>query len=498
MSGATATHLLGVDVGGTVTKAALYDLDGRQVAVAAARGEAASPRPRWLERDMDDAWATCAGAIRACLERSGVAPEAVAGVGIAGHNDGLYLVGGDGRPVRRAILAPDSRAHAIVAGWERDGRLDRVLPLAGLVPGPGSPAPLVAWLAAHEPDALARARWILCCKDWLRLRLTGEVATDETDAATLFTAVRTRAYEPRLLELFELPDVTAQLPPIRRSAEVVGAVTAAAAAETGLRAGTPVVAGAHDVDCGAIGVGAVADEQLTIMAGTWAINELPAAEVRLDPRWEARPFVLPHRWMHMGTSPASASALEWFLRELGPRGERRFAQVDAEVAAVADDPSEIVFHPFLYGSPHGAEASASFLGVRGWHRRGHLLRALLEGVVCNHRDHVDALRTRFSPRGAARLSGGGARNATWSQMFADGLGLPVEVSDADEAGARGAAVLAGLGIGCWPDLAAACAATVRVERAHEPTAAGIARFDAIHDRYTRAREALGPLWSGSA
>ena len=487
------THLLGVDVGGTVTKAALFDLDGRQVAVAAASADASTPHPRWLERDMDDAWSLCASAIRRCLEQAGVDPAAVGGVGIAGHNDGLYLVDAAHRPVRPAILAPDSRAHAIVDAWQADGRREQALPIAGLVPGPGSPAPLVAWLAEHEPEALQRTRWILCCKDWLRLRLTGEVATDETDAATLFTAVRSRRYEPRLLELFGLPDVRGQLPPIHGSSDVVGAVTAEAAAETGLAPGTPVVAGAHDVDCGAIGVGAVADEQLTVMAGTWAINELPAADVRLDPRWEARPFVLPDRWMHMGTSPASASALEWFLRELGPQGADRFERVGAEVAAVLEDPADVLFHPFLYGSPHGSDASAAFLGVRGWHRRGHLLRALFEGVVANHRDHVDALRTQFSPRGAARLSGGGARSPIWAQMFADGLNLPVEVPDADEAGARGAAVLAGLGVGLWPDLAAACEATVRVQRSYAPDADGVARFDAIHDRYTRAREALAGL-----
>lgn len=492
------TLLLGVDVGGTVTKAALFDLDGRQRAVAAETGVSDSPRPRWLERDMDDAWAGCARAIRRCLEAAGVGGDAVAGVGIAGHNDGLYLVDAAHRPVRPAILAPDSRAHAYVDRWAREGRLEQVLEIAGLVPGPGSPASLVAWLAEHEPDALRRARWLLCCKDWLRLRLTGEVATDETDAATLFCAVRTRRPEPRLLELLGLPDVAAQLPPIHGSAEVVGAVTAAAAEQCGLRPGTPVVAGAHDVDCGAIGVGAVGDEQLSIMAGTWAINQLPAPDVRLDPRWEARPFVLPDRWLHMGTSPASASALEWFLRELGPHGEDRFERVAAEIAAVLDEPSEVTFHPYLYGSPHGADASAAFLGVRGWHRRGHLLRALFEGVVCNHRDHVAALREAFAPRGAARLTGGGARSEIWGQMFADGLGCEIEVPDVAEAGARGAAVLAGLGVGAWPDLAAACAATVEIARRHEPDAAGVARFDELHARYTRLREAVAAAWEGGA
>lgn len=491
-----APLLLGVDAGGTVVKAALFDADGRQIAVAGERAAAASPHPRWLERDMDEAWDCCARAIRRCLDAAGAAPEAVAAIGLAGHNGGLYPVDASGRPVRPAILASDSRAHAIADGWAASGLRDEALALTGVVPGAGSPPALVAWLAAHEPAALAATRWLLSCKDWLRLRLTGEVGTDETDATASFASVRTRRYAPEVLELFGEAGAAAAelLPPLHGSAEVVGAVTAEAAAATGLAAGTPVVAGAHDVDAGAIGVGAVADGRLSIMAGTWAVNQVPASEARLDPCWETRAFVLPGRWLHMSTSPASASALEWFVRELGPVGENRFARVDAEVAAVLGEPAEVIFHPFLLGSPHGADASGALLGLRGWHTRAHLLRAVFEGVVCNHRTHVAWLREAFAFDGAARLTGGGARSDLWSQLFADGLGMEIEVPDAEEAGARGAAVLAGLGAGVWPDLDAACAATVRVAHRHAPTPDGQARMDDLFDRCTRTREALAPLW----
>lgn len=486
--------LLGVDAGGTVTKAALFTVDGRQVALATERAAPATPHPRWLERDMEDAWQTAARAVRRVIEDNDVAPARIAAAGIAAHNEGAYLVDSALEPIRPAILAGDSRAHDELDRWARNGTVARVLELTGQEPGTGSPAPLLAWLAAHEPEALARTRWLLCCKDWLRLRLTGEVATDPSDAASLFTEVRTGEYSDRVLACFGMPSLGRILPPIRGSAAVVGRVTRRAADETGLPAGLPVVTGAHDVDAGAIGVGAIRPGRLSMMAGTWSINQIPADEVRLDPRWEARAFVEAERWLHMATSPASAATLEWFVDRFGPVGDDRFAVVDREVAEVGDDPAGPAFHPFLLGSPYGAEASGAFLGLRGWHGRGHVLRAVFEGVVCTHREHVAALREAFSIEDAGRLTGGGARSDIWCQMFADALRLPVEVPDTEEAGARGAAVLAGVGVGVWPDLAQAAAATVRVRRRYEPERTGASRFDEIFARYATTVAALRPVW----
>jgi L-xylulokinase len=486
--------LLGVDAGGTVVKAALFALDGRQLAVVSVPAKTSAPLPRHIERDMDVFWDQCAGAIRGCLAQADARADAVVAVGVAGHNDGLYLIDAAHRPVRPAIMAADSRAHAIVEEWSASGLARDLLASTGMTPGAGSPAALLTWLRRHEPESLARTRWILCCKDWLRLRLSGDVGTDETDAAALFCDVRARAYSAAVLERLGLEDIGPALPPIRASTQLVGEIHAAAASSTGLAEGTPVIAGAHDIDAGAVGAGAVADGSLSIMAGTWAINQLPVREARPDPRWQTRPFVLPERWLAVGASPASASALGWLMRELGLSGAKRYEITEAEVQGVLGDPSQIVFHPFLLGSPHGAGASAAFLGLRRWHTRAHLLRAAFEGVVCNHRTHVERLREGFALRDSARLCGGGARSQLWSQMFADGLGVEIEIPDAEEAGARGAATLAGLGAAVWPDLATACASTVRVVRRHVPTHAGRARMDELFDRYTRAHEALAPLW----
>jgi L-xylulokinase len=383
-----------------------------------------------------------------------------------------------------AILATDSRAHEYVDRYRADGTADKALTMTGQSPFAGSPAAIYAWLRDHEPQTLERARWLLFCKDWLRLKLTGEPATDPTEASASFTDVRGQRYSAEALALYDLSGVADQLPPIQPSAAVAGLVTPAAAEETGLVAGTPVVTGAHDVDASALGVGAVEPGAVSVVMGTFAINQVVSADVRLDHRWQARTFLRPDTWLHMSTSPSSASNLDWAVRLLGPSdaaGRPDFAAAVAAAFALPDGEAANapLFLPFLYGSAHGT-VGASFAEMRGEHGRDHLLRAVLDGVVFSHRTHLDALRTQFALTGPARLCGGGSRSPQWSQLLADAAGLDLEVTDTDEAGARGAAALAGVGIDWYGSIADAVTATVRVARQHRARASAV-----LDDRYRR-------------
>jgi L-xylulokinase len=474
-------YLLGIDAGQTVTKAVLFDGDGRTVAGARADTRVSSPHPRWQERDMWEAWRQTATAIGSCLRVAGIDGSRVAAVGVCGHNDGAYPVDIDGQPVRPAILATDSRAYEYVARYRADGTAERALPLTGQSPFAGSPAAVYAWLRDHDPIALHEARWLLFCKDWLRYRLTGVPATDPTEASASFTSVKDQSYSPEALALYELEDCADKLPPILRPDEIAGVVTPDAARETGLARGTPVVTGAHDVDAAAVGMGAVDPGAVSIVMGTFSINQVVADDYRLDHRWQARSFLGPGTWLHMSTSPSSASNLDWAVRLLGPYVDREPDFAAAVTAGASVPPSDApLFLPFLYGSPHGGSIAASFAGIRGWHRREHLLRAVLDGVVFNHRTHLDALRDRFSLAGPARLGGGGARSPAWAQLLADAVGLTCEVVDTEEAGARGVAALAGVGAGWYESPAAAVAATVRVVRRHETEPSPV-----LDDRYAR-------------
>jgi L-xylulokinase len=493
--------VLGLDCGLTVTKAVLFDETGSARATASARVPQESPQPRWLERDVDALWTASAGAIRSAIEQAGADPRDVIGVGVTAHGDGLYLLDEEGWPARPGILSLDSRAHKIVERWEAEGRFERMLEVTGQVPGPLSPAALLAWVIENEPDVFERARWALPCKDVMKLRLTGEVSTDLTEASTSFCDVRTQTYTDEALAVYGLEDCAGMLAPVVGCTEVAGTVSAEAARLTGLAPGTPVVSGLHDVDASAIGIGCLEPGQLAMIAGTASINEVISDQPIVDERWFCRNFVRPGQWMNMSLSLASAANLEWFVQRLchadyaaaTARGEDPFAFVEREVAAVTDEPGDVLFLPFLYGSPHGAAASGTFLGMRGWHDRGHLLRAVLEGVVFNHRTHVDALRDAFE-MSEGRLTGGAARSRRWAQMFADALGLTVLLTDAGESGALGTAMCAAVGAGMHGALEEAATASVRVTERLEPNADS---FEQLEARYTHYRRVIDALPSAS-
>lgn len=493
--------VLGLDCGLTVTKAVVFDEAGRVRSSASARVPQDSPRARWVERDVDAMWQASAEAIRSALAEADIAPRDVLGVGVTAHGDGLYLLDAEGRPTRPGILSLDSRAHEITARWEAEGRSKRILEVTGQVAEPLSPAPLLAWLIEHEPEVVGRSRWALTCKDVVKLFLTGEVAADPTEASTSFCDVRTQAYSEKALAVYGLEDYCGLLAPVVGCTETVGTVRAEAAELTGLAEGTPVVSGLHDVDASAVGMGCVEPGQLAMIAGTASINEVISDRPVTDERWFARNFVRPGQWMHMSLSLASAGNLEWFVQRLcrseydaaTSSGEDPFAFVEREVSAVADDDGEVLFLPFLYGSPHGAQASGTFLGMRGWHDRGHLLRAVFEGVVFNHRTHIDALRDAFEVS-EGRLTGGAVRSRRWAQMFADGLGITVLLTDSEESGALGAAMCAAVGTGSHDSLEAAADAAVRVTERLEPDPEAHERLDEKYGHYRKVVDALEEAW----
>lgn len=483
--------LLGIDSGQTAGKAALFTLDGRQVAVASVPTRVSHPHPRWAERELDDVWEQLTRAIRQVLaDAPGVD---VLAIGCCGHNDGAYLLDDRLRPVRPGILATDTRAHRYAEAIGNGDAAKASMELTGQVPFAASPAALLAWLRDHEPESAAATRWSLFCKDWIRLRLTGAVATDTTEASASFLHLVHRTWSMEALDLFGLRSFERALPPILDSTAVAGHVTADAAASTGLLEGTPVVAGAHDVDAAALGVGAIDAGAASVVLGTFSINQVVGDRPELDPRWQARAFLTPRRWLHMSTSPAGATNLDWVTARLGRYTTGGSADVAAAIEAAADAPLRAdspIFLPFLYGSPHGAALGASFAGLRGWHTDQDLVRATLEGVAFNHRTHFDALRERFDLRRPVRVCGGGTRSTAWTQLLADVLGLPLEVTDVSDASAQGAALLAGVGVGAFADLDDAVRAAVRVVRVHEADPAAAELHEQRYRTYRAIVEAM--------
>jgi L-xylulokinase len=496
------SSLLGIDNGLTVTKAVIFDAAGRQLSIARRRVPQAMPRPRWVERDMAGLWRATAEAIREAIGSSGRPASDIEAVAATAHGDGLYLLDEDRLPLEPGILSLDSRADAVIDGWSKGNVSAEALALTGQEPHVSAPSTLLAWLKENDPERFRRITHVLACKDWLRFCLTGVIGTDPTEASVSFTNFRTQSYTAEALRIYGLEELIEALPPVTPSATIAGYVTADAAALTGLVAGTPVASGLHDVTASALGMGGHEIGVLSIVAGTYSINEVMSAEPSIDRRWFCRNAIEAGRWNNMAISPASTANYDWFIDTLcaaeqeqaKASGHSIHVVLAEEIDAALKRPSTILFHPYLFGAPHGNVSSASFVGLHGWHDRGDLLKAVLEGIVFNHRDHVEALRDGFSFR-KARLTGGVSRNPVLAQMFADALGLPVTVVAIDETAAFGAALCAGAAVGLFaspqPDPGRIAAAS----REYIPDAARSAVFDERYALYDRLAKALGSHWA---
>ncbi|HUT32282.1 MAG TPA: FGGY-family carbohydrate kinase [Planctomycetota bacterium] len=498
-------YLLGTDNGCTMSKAALFTLDGHEVAVASRKTETLTPKPGHLERNVPEMWASTAAVIREVIAAAAIAPADVACVACAGHGNGLYLVNEAGEPVRDAIMSTDSRARDIVDEWLAAGVDKAVLPKTTQSIWPAQPNALLLWLKRHEPATLERARWVLMAKDYIRYQLTGEVAAELTDfSGTSLLDVPKMAYDDALLATFGIADLRRLLPPLIRSADIAGRVTAKAAAETGLAEGTPVAGGMFDIDACGLAVGLTDESQLCMIAGTWGNNQyISQTPVVSHDVFMTSCYAIPGFYLMLEGSATSASNLEWFVTEFFG-AERALAEKQGKsvydvcnelVAATKPEDSSIAFLPFLYGSNVGPDAKACFIGLNGWHTRGHVLRAIYEGVVFGHRTHIERLLKFRAMPGTIRLTGGAARSEAWVQIFADALQTPVEIPDGTELGALGAAIAAAVAAGCYASYEEAVGAMVRFARRQEPDRSRKALYDAKFERYHQTIRALDSVWA---
>ena len=497
-------YLLGIDNGNTFSKAALFDLHGKEIAIANCTADTEFPHPGWTERNMEMLWQSTATAIRDVLTKSGIRPQEIAGIGNTGHGNGIYLLDKLGQPLRNGIQSMDTRAAGIVTGWNQHNLHAQVFPFTLQTFWPAQPNALLVWLKENEPQNYERIGVILMVKDYIKYRLTGEVSSDFTDmSGANLVDVPNKTYSSELMALYDLSDVYDALPPLMYSSDVVGQVTHTAAQETGLAVGTPVVGGLFDVDASAIGSGVTNADQACLVMGSWSINEVITKDPIIDPElFMTTIFADPNLFLTIEGSATSATNLEWFVNqfcsderiEAKRRGISVYEVCNEEVASLPPGSTNIIFHPFLYGSNVQPTARAGFYGVAGWHKRAHLLRALYEGVVYGHLSHLEKLRAAGAQINIARLAGGGSRSEVWSQMFADAIQVRIEVPDGNELGARGAALSAGIGAGIYRNYAEAVQEAVSVVRVHEPDPANTALYLERFTEYQRLVEVMKAPW----
>lgn len=491
-------YLLGLDAGNTVIKAVLFDRRGNEIASVAEEGHSSMASPGHVERGLGELWINARTVIRSCLDQAGIQPGEVAAIGCAGHGNGLYALDREGEPLL-AIQSLDTRAAGLVEEWLAEGVGDRTYPIGLQRPWPSQTPTLLAWIKRHRPETFKKIGTVFLCKDFIVNRLTGRRVSEVSDMAGCgLLNVMERRYDRDLMVAFGLDDCMDLLPPLIESADIAGWVTEAASAETGLAAGTPVIGGFFDVIASAIGSGVTRTGAASIIAGTWSINQVIIDRPRLEGSVFMSSTVDRDRYMAIESSATSAANLEWLVREFFPAdqpdGRSAFdvcCELALSVEPAANDP---IYHPFLYGAQQDGNARAGFYGIAGWHTKGHLVRALLEGVAFGHRQHIETLRAAGAGFSEAVLSGGGSRSLFWPQIFADVLGLPVTVARSSQTGALGAAIAAGVAAHMFADFESGAAAMVMAERHYQPDATLTAYYDERYKLYLDIAEAIRPIW----
>ncbi len=435
--------LLGLDCGHTVTKAVLIDPTGKQISVGKGKNKQLSIQPSWQERDMQEAINASVDAIKTAI--AGVDSGRIVGVGVCGHSDGVYILDKKLNPLRNAILATDNRAQLIAQTIAAECG-PRLLELIGQFLFPASPAALLVWLKENEPENYARIGAVLHCKDWIRFALCGVVGSEISDASGAFADMRMHQWSDEVFQLIGLSEIKSAFHKIFQSTDVVGGITAEMARRTGLQEGTPVVAGAHDVHAAAVGVGAYDFGITSMIFGTWSINQVFADKPIPDPRWHTRASVTPDRWLHMSTSPASASNANWFWNLLQINESEDLAPLLFKADGKILQSDRAIFLPYLFGGPAGTSIGGQLIGMRGWHTQEDLVASVMEGIIFNHKHHADMLKEKLPTSNRIIATGGSVQSPIWTQLIADIFDSEIEISDTQESGAKGAAMLAGVGV----------------------------------------------------
>lgn len=498
-------YYLGLDCGGTTIKAALFTAEGKEAGVARSDTALITPRPDFIECDMEQMWKTICALIQKVLAKSGVANTEIAGVGICGHGKGLYLWGNNNAPIRNGILSSDNRAFSYPIEWEKAGIKQRLFERSCQNILACQPPALLAWIRDNEPDVYRNIKWIFECKDYIRFRLTGQAYAELTDySGSSLLNLRTGTYDDELLKLFGLEAVKDALPPLCRCDAVCGAVTAESARLSGLSEGTPVIGGMFDIDACALAAGVIDESTLSVVAGTWSVNGYIQKEPVLDGSIGMNSFYcLPGYYFIEESSPTSAGNLNWIIQELFPeliekaeqRGQNVYKRLDEKIAAIAPEEYIPLYIPFLMGSNMHPNAKACFMGMNAAHKRIHLLRSVYEGIVFCHRVHIDRLiaSSKVKPS-VVRLTGGAANSAVWAQMFADVLGLPVETVDARETGALGCVMAISFALGDTSSLTESVKKMCRVSARFMPNLRHKASYDKRYAVYKKAASSLDSVW----
>jgi len=494
-------YWMGVDVGTGGTRALLIDAGGREIAaVTALHEEMRMTQPLWAEQRPED-WAQAAvQAIRGVLGKAGASGDDVRGVGMSGQMHGLVVLDGDNAVIRPALVWCDQRSQPQVDFINAKVGKDKVLEYTANPMLTGFTLPKLLWVRDHEPHKFERIRKLLLPKDYVRFTLTGEFASEVSDASgtAMFDVIR-RRWSFEMMDGLGLDrDI---LPACYESAEISSVISTEAAALTGLRAGTPVAGGGGDQAASAVGNGIVEPGVVSCTLGTSGVVFAHMETVAYDPDGRVHTFchAVRDKWHVMGVTQGAGLSLQWLRNQLAPG--MTYDALTEEAAKAPAGSQGLFWLPYLMGerTPHlDPQARGGWIGLTAKHTRADLIRAVMEGVCYSQKDCLDAIGKLGIAATSVRASGGGARSPFWRQILADVFGKRVARLETQEGSAYGAALLAMVGTGEYISVPEACAATIREADAVEPRVTESAVYARGHAVYRALYPALQPLYGRMA
>lgn len=506
--------LLGIDLGTTGVKAALFATDDGQVlADAFVDYPLYHPHPGWAEQNPADWWQATVTAIRTCITQGaqqGVQPTDVRGIGFSGQMHGVVILDAQQQVIRPCIIWADQRSDAQCRWITEKVGASQLIEYVSNPALTGFSAPKLLWIRDNEPELFAQARTMLLPKDYIRYRLTGVMAMEISDAAgTCLLDVKHGVWSQEVLRVLELD--LALLPPVVPADAISGTITAEVAALTGLAVGTPVAGGGADNACGAVGNGVVVPGLALVSIGTSGVVLAHADTPQVDrsgpvPRVHTFNHAVPHAWYLMGVTQGAGLSLRWVRDNIGlpERALERWTGTDAyeilakEATSVPAGSDGLIFLPYLQGerTPHlDAYARGGWIGLTASHDRRHLIRSVLEGVAFSLKDCLAIIREQGLQLEQMRATGGGAKSPLWRQIIADILDVELVITNATEGPAFGAALLAGVASGVYSSVREACARTVKVVERTEPQAATAEAYAHVYETYKALYPALKPIIS---
>lgn len=485
------SYLLGIDTGTSGTKGVLMDLDGSVVSAASVEYLLSQPRAGWAEQDPQLWWDAAVKIIRLICEKTSIHGNKIAAVGLSGQMHGAVAINGYGDVIRPAILWCDQRTEAECSWIDQQVGPKNLYDWTGNPALPGFTAPKILWLRNHEPKTYEKIRHILLPKDYIRFRLTGELATEVSDASgTLLLDVKNRRWSEDMLGSLGIP--LSWMPPVFESPHISGRVNRETAKITGLLEGTPVVGGAGDQAAGAVGTGIVNEGCLSVSLGTSGVVFAAIDKPRIETNSSLHTFchAAPDKWHKMGVMLSAGASMQWFRNHFSSSED--YETLVSGANGISPGSEGLVFLPYLLGerTPYpDPSIRGAFIGLTMRHEKSHLVRAVMEGVSFGLKDSLKLLQKEGIMTKEVRVTGGGAKNSLWQEILASIFNHTIATVNTTEGPAYGAAILAGVGCGVYDSVESGCKLIIKVNAEKTPDEKTVD----VYEKYYEVYKSLYPL-----